>query len=241
MRKWRRCRTLTVIAVILIGFLSSCTDEKPLVTHDDETNEVSDGITGATPNGGKLKSAEEGPVRSALGEPAINLDTYRLTVSGLVDSSYSLSWDEIKELPAASTDTMIMYCVEGWEVWGVWKGLLVEDLLDKAHVQDEGEYILFECRDGYKTALPISYLVKYQAMLAYQVNHSSLQKQNGFPLRLIAFGKYGYKWAKWVSRLEVVNASQLGYWEEQGFSDQADVALYRRRYYEGDSIKPLVY
>jgi DMSO/TMAO reductase YedYZ molybdopterin-dependent catalytic subunit len=235
------CRIFAVIIVILIGFLSSCTDEKPLVAHENDTHDGTDGITRATPNGGKLKSAEEGPVRSALGEPTVNLDTYRLTVTGLVDSSYSLSFEEIKELPAASTDTMIMYCVEGWEVWGVWKGVLIEELLDKAHVHPDGEFVLFECRDGYKTALPVSYLVNYQAMLAYQVNYSPLQKQNGFPLRLIAFGKYGYKWAKWVSRLEVMDESRLGYWEKQGFSDQADVALYRRRYYEGDSTQALEY
>jgi DMSO/TMAO reductase YedYZ molybdopterin-dependent catalytic subunit len=94
----------------------------------------------------------------------------------------------------------IMYCVEGWEVWGNWKGILIKDLLDKAHLQSDGEYILFESRDGYKTALPISYLENYNAMLAYWVNNALLQKQDGFPLRLIAFGKYGYKWAKVLRR-----------------------------------------
>jgi DMSO/TMAO reductase YedYZ molybdopterin-dependent catalytic subunit len=144
-------------------------------------------------------------------------------------------------MPAAYTDTMIMYCVEGWEVWGTWKGVLIKDLLDKASLQADGEYVLFECRDGYKTALPISYLETYNAMLAYQVNHALLQKHDGFPLRLIAFGKYGYKWAKWVTKLSVLNESQLGYWEKLGYSDQADVSLDRRRFYEGDTVKPLIY
>ena len=194
-----------------------------------------------TPNGGKLKSAEEGPERSALGVPVIDLATFQLTITGLVDSSYSLSWEEIKELPAASTDTMIMYCVEGWEVWGVWRGVLIKDLLDKAHVHADGEFVLFECRDGYRTTLPTSYLEKYNAMLASQVNKALLREHDGFPLRLIAFGKYGYKWAKWVYKLTVMNESQLGYWEKLGYSDQADVPIYRRQYYEGDSIKPLQY
>ena len=139
------------------------------------------------------------------------------------------------------TDTMIMYCVEGWEVWGKWKGVLIKDLLDKAQVQSDGEYILFECLDGYKTALPTSYLEKYNAMLAYQVNTALLQEHDGFPIRLIAFGKYGYKWAKWVTRLRVMDESQLGYWETLGYPDQAEVPLDRRRYYEGDTIKPLKY
>jgi DMSO/TMAO reductase YedYZ molybdopterin-dependent catalytic subunit len=237
----KRSSTITIIAIILTSSFPRCVDDQGLVTHEDNTNEGTDGITMATPNGGKLKSAEEGPVRSALGEPTINLATFQLTIGGLVDSSYSLGWEEIKQLPAVFTDTMIMYCVEGWEVWGVWRGVLMKDLLDKAHVHADGEFVLITCRDGYQTALPTSYLEKYHAMLAYQVNNALLQEQDGFPLRLIAFGKYGYKWAKWVYKLTVMNESQLGYWERLGYSDQADVPIYRRQYYEGDSIKPLEY
>lgn len=237
----RRFRFLLIQIILLTVFLSACGDDKDPVIHEANPDKVPDGITMATPNGGELKSALDGPVRSALGEPAINLATYQLTISGLVDSSFALSMEEIKEMPASFTDTMIMYCVEGWEVWGNWKGVLIKDLLDIAHPQADGEYILFECRDGYKTALPVSYLNKYNAMLAYQVNNAPLLKHDGFPLRLIAFGKYGYKWAKWVTKLSVMSESELGYWELQGFSDQANVLLDRRRFYEGDTVKPLVY
>ena len=238
----KRIRIIPVIAVLLILTCAfpGCVDEQDPVNHHHTPEEV-DGYTMATPNGGKLKSAEEGPTRSALGEPSIDSSTFELSISGLVDSPYSLSWEEIKEMPATTTDTMIMYCVEGWEVWGVWKGVLIKDLLDKAHVQGDGDFVLFESRDGYTTALPTAYLVKYNAMLAYQVNNAPLQKHDGFPLRLIAFGKYGYKWAKWVYKLTVMDESQLGYWEELGYSDRADVPLSRRSYYEGDSAKPLSY
>jgi DMSO/TMAO reductase YedYZ molybdopterin-dependent catalytic subunit len=232
---------LSISIVMVAMFLTACGEDKDPVTHKEKPKEEPDGITMATPNGGELKSAVEGPVRSALGEPEVNLDTYRLRIDGLVDSSYALSWEEIQDMPASYTDTMIMYCVEGWEVWGNWKGIMIKDLLDKAHLQSEGEYILFESRDGYKTALPVSYLETYNAMLAYEVNNAPLQKHDGFPLRLIAFGKYGYKWAKWVTRLSVLDESQLGYWEKLGFSDQADVSLDRRRFYEGDTVKALVY
>lgn len=238
---WKSFGWRLIIIILMPVYILACGDDKDPVTIDDKPQKAPDGITMATPNGGELKSAMDGPVRSALGEPDINLDTYRLTISGLVDSSYAFSWEEIQEMPAAFTDTLIMYCVEGWEVWGIWKGVLIKDLLARAHLQSGGDYILFESRDGYKTALPISYLLKYDAMLAYQVNNAPLQKQDGFPLRLIAFGKYGYKWAKWVTKLSVMNESQLGYWEKLGFSDQANVSLDRRRFYEGDTVKALVY
>jgi DMSO/TMAO reductase YedYZ molybdopterin-dependent catalytic subunit len=220
----------------------SCKDKKMVNLqnggNDDGTIDIT---TMATPNGGKLKSAQDGPIRSALGQPKIDLTTFTLEITGLVDSSLSFNWEEINRLPAVFSDTMLMYCVEGWEVWGDWKGILVKDLLDKAHVQGEGKYILFGGVDGYTTALPISYLEKYNAMLAYQVNDSLLKEHDGFPLRLVAFGKYGYKWAKWVTSLEVLNQSQVGYWEGYGYPDRADVPIERRRYYEGSNANPLDY
>jgi len=195
----------------------------------------------ATPRGGKLKPAEDGPVRSALGQPEIELDSFELWISGLVDSSFSLTWEEMLEWPSSFSDTMIMYCVEGWEVWGSWKGILVRELLEKAHLKEGAAHVMFQSVDGYSTALPISYITKYDVLLAYEVNGNRLEDHDGFPLRLIAFGKYGYKWAKWVSRLEIMAESRLGHWETRGYDDRADVPLSRRRYYEGEEIQPLEY
>ena len=45
----------------------------------------------------------------------------------------------------------------------------------------------------------------------------------GFPLRLAMPGKYGYQWAKWIQRLEVVTDDRKGYWAELGLSDRGDV------------------
>ena len=231
---------LSVSAFTAIISFSSCDKDKKIVTYDNNNGKI-DVTTMATPNSGRLKSAEEGPVRSALGEPAIDLTAFQLEITGLVDSSFSLTWEEIQVLPAVYSDTMIMYCVEGWEVWGNWKGILIKDLLDIANVFTNGEYVFFESVDGYKTGLPISYIEKYNTMLAYEVNDIPLKEHDGFPLRVIAFGKFGYKWAKWVNKLEVMNQSQTGYWESYGYSDRADVPIERRRFYEGENAKPLEY
>jgi DMSO/TMAO reductase YedYZ molybdopterin-dependent catalytic subunit len=78
-------------------------------------------------------------------------------------------------------------------------------------------------------------------MLAYEVNGNPLSTDDGFPLRLIAFGKFGYKWAKWVTTLDVMSETQLGYWEFRGYTDRADVPVERRRYYEGTDAQALEY
>jgi len=93
------------LASLAVFFLFRCDGE-------NDTPHV-DAITMATPNGGTMKPAEEGPERSALGVPTIDLTTYQLEVTGLVDSSFSLTWQEIQAMPAFYTDTIIMYCVEG--------------------------------------------------------------------------------------------------------------------------------
>ena len=78
-----------------------------------------------TPGGEKLLPAEEGPERNALGVPAIDLKTYKLEVTGLVDSSLSLTWNDIKAMPASQSSTILMYCVDGWEVYGIWEGIVI--------------------------------------------------------------------------------------------------------------------
>ena len=105
---------LTVLLCLLIICEVSCKNKKVVNAQiNNGNNENIDITTMATPNGGKLKSAENGPVRSALGQPNIDLNTFTLEITGLVDSSFSLSWEQINNLPAVFSDTIIMYCVEG--------------------------------------------------------------------------------------------------------------------------------
>ena len=194
-----------------------------------------------TPDGGSLLPAEEGIVQSALVIPSIDMNNYKLEITGLVDSSYTLTWKQVDDLPDMSSGIIIMYCVSGWEVWGNWAGIPVRDLLDKAGVKPSGKYVLFTTADGYSTSLPISYLEKYTALLAHDVNGAPLKPDHGYPLRLVAYGKFGYKWAKWITRLEVTDQSREGFWERFGYSDKADVPLERRSFYEGKDVKPLEY
>ncbi len=230
---------LFLFIIPISALFYTCKKDQPLTTTYPPPS--TDGLTMATPNGKPLKSAPKGPIRSALGEPDIDTTAFKLTVTGLVDAPLELFWTELKAQTPVLTDTMLMYCVEGWEVWGVWEGVLVKDLLTKAELADTASHVLFYSVDGYTTAMPVSYLFKYDAMLAWSVNGEYLRKYDGFPLRLIAFGLFGYKWAKWVTELQLIDESRLGYWERRGYSDRAHVPLDRRRYYEGRQAMPLSY
>ncbi len=79
---------------------------------------------------------------------------------------------------------------------------------------------VFHCADGYFTTHPMKDLIETEAYLAYAINGEE-SPEHGYPLRLVSPGKYGYKWAKWVVRIELVPGSPLGYWEQRGLPNQA--------------------
>jgi DMSO/TMAO reductase YedYZ molybdopterin-dependent catalytic subunit len=111
---------------------------------------------------------------------------------------------------------------EGWGFTAKWTGFRVSDLLDTAGVEPEGTYVMFYAADGYSSGLPLEYLEDEQILLAYGINDVTLPPERGFPLQLVAESKYGYKWVKWVVRIEVVDEEMRGYWEQRGYSNTAN-------------------
>jgi DMSO/TMAO reductase YedYZ molybdopterin-dependent catalytic subunit len=160
-----------------------------------------------------------------IGTQIIDRGSYRLVVSGLVNKTLTLTYDDLLNLPAYS-ENAYMPCVEGWGFWAKWTGFRVTDLLDEAGVSKDGVYVVFYCADGYSTGLPIKYLRDNHILLAYGLNDVTLPPDRGFPLQLVAESKYGYKWAKWIVKIDVVNQEVQGYWESRGYTDSADVGTF---------------
>lgn len=160
-----------------------------------------------------------------IGTQIIAVDNYTLEVGGLVARKLNLTYDEILNLPAYS-EVAYMPCVEGWGFNAKWTGFRVIDLLDMAGVNEKGSYIVFFSQDGYSTGLPLTYLRDKHILLAYGLNDITLPADRGFPLQLVADSKYGYKWAKWITRIEVVSEEFKGYWESRGYTNSADVGTF---------------
>ncbi len=225
------------LLLLFVVFLVYCEDEKPL---SENNTTAPEGTGNENPFKEYIVRAENGPERSVFGVPVIDMNEFTLTITGLVDSTVTLNWQQIQNMKSVKSDTMIMYCVEGWEVWGQWEGISIKSLLVLSGVKQDAEHILFHCVDDYTTSLPLAYLIKYNAMLAYKVNGYPLAPNDGYPLRLINFGKIGYKWAKWVNKLELTNESVKGYWESGFYDNRADVPMRWREKYEYDP-QPIVY
>lgn len=117
-----------------------------------------------------------------------------------------------------------LHCIEGWEVRILWEGVRVKDLLQEAGYNQTAQVLVFYAQDGYATSLPLSYIINNDIMIAYKMNAVTLPPERGFPFQLVAEGKYGYKWAKWITRIEVSNDTNFrGYWESYGYDNVADL------------------
>lgn len=156
------------------------------------------------------------------GTQYINRTTYHLKVTGLVDREISWSYAELLSLPAYSEVTY-MPCVEGWGFNAKWTGFRVTDLLNRSGLKPGARYAVFYTADNYSTGLPLDYLRDNNILMAYGINDVTLPPDRGFPFQLVAKDKYGYKWAKWITDIEVTDKEIRGYWESRGYSDSAKV------------------
>jgi DMSO/TMAO reductase YedYZ molybdopterin-dependent catalytic subunit len=146
-------------------------------------------------------------------------------VDGLVDNALSLNYTDLLAYPQVSKLTDLD-CVEGWGFTAKWTGPTLDSIFADAKVKPEAKIAIFYTADdpeGY-TSLDLSYIQEKNIIIALKDNDITLPPNRGFPFQVIAEGKYGYKWAKWVTRIELsADTSFRGYWESRGYSNDANI------------------
>jgi DMSO/TMAO reductase YedYZ molybdopterin-dependent catalytic subunit len=148
-------------------------------------------------------------------------EAYRLRVWGKVERELSLTLDDVKALPAVETDAPLA-CVVGWEDHALWRGVPIRDLVALAGPQEDGRYLTFRDDKTFSSSLSMEYVLAGRPLLAYEVNGRDLPRIHGWPLRVVAPGKWGYKWVKWVTEIEVTDRGYEGSYERMGFSLDGD-------------------
>ncbi len=155
--------------------------------------------------------------------PHINIESYKLTIDGEVHNPVTLSWGQVLQLPKV-VSVSDFHCVEGWSVLDCrWEGIRIKDIETLVQPKETAKAITFECADNYSTSLLREELSGDDVLLAYGLNGADLEEGYGYPLRLIVPSKYAYKSALWVVHVKFTKAKELGYWEQRGYSDTADV------------------
>ena len=174
--------------------------------------------------GEKLGSINDFRENSISGPQYVNISTYKLAVTGLVQNEKTYTYNDVIDRHTHYEKVVTINCVEGWSVKILWEGVLLKDLLTEAGYNASAQVVIFYAQDGYSTSLPLSYIVGNNIMIAYKMNGVILPPNRGYPFQLVAESKYGYKWIEWITQIEVSNDTSFrGYWESQGFSNNADI------------------
>lgn len=160
---------------------------------------------------------------------------YRLEVGGLVARPRSYSLDDLKALPSRTQITR-HDCVEGWSAIGKWKGAPLARVLEQVEPLPSARYVVFYCADPmdhrgtrYYESIDMEDAWHVQTLLAYELNDAPLPIENGAPIRLRVERQLGYKMAKYVMRIELVErldgiaGGKGGYWEDRGYEWYAGI------------------
>ena len=162
--------------------------------------------------------------------PNVDVNGWTLTVDGMVDRPFTLTWPELLALPMVEKD-ITLNCVSN-EVGGPyiggarWLGVPMKDLLARAGVQAGAEQVLSRSVDGLTISTPVQALTDDRgAMLAVGMNGQPLSAERGFPARMLTPGLYGYVGAtKWLTRLTLTTwAGERAYWTQRDWAEQAPV------------------
>jgi DMSO/TMAO reductase YedYZ molybdopterin-dependent catalytic subunit len=165
---------------------------------------------------------ERFPVLTVGPNPAFDLNTWDLQVFGEVDDELQLSWDELMALP--QKDVVVdIHCVTRWsKLDTAWRGVPVRDVLERARIRPSGKFLMAYSEGGYTTNLPLDVVTQDDVLLAHTYDGKPLEPDHGAPLRLVVPKRYFWKSAKFLRRLEVMSEDRMGFWELNGYHNDAD-------------------
>ncbi len=174
--------------------------------------------------GEKLSSVNDFRENSIKGPQNVDVNSYQLEVTGLVNDPKNYTYDQVINDFQSYEKVVTLNCVEGWDVTILWNGVLVKDIINQSKPSSNAKVVIFYAVDGYSTSFPIEYIENNNILLAYK-NNATLPPERGFPFQLVAESKWGYKWIKWVKKIELSNDTNYkGYWESRGYSNSGNLS-----------------
>ena len=177
-------------------------------------------LQGRLPPGQVL--TEKFPVLHYGSVPAVDLAGWDLRVFGLVQEPLRYSYDDVLAMPRRRIVADI-HCVTGWsKLDTVWEGPRFRDLMQGVRLQPGARFVMVHAEAGFTTNLPLDVLMDDDVLLAYRYADAPLTPEHGWPLRLVVPKKYFWKSAKWIRGFEFMAQDRLGFWERNGYNNEAD-------------------
>jgi len=154
--------------------------------------------------------------------PIFDPSSWRLEIGGLVKRPRTLTYDQLTALPRAD-QTSTFHCVTGWTVKNVhWGGIRFQQLFDLVQPLRSATAVRFVSLERpYEDSLTLEQLRFSDAMLALELGGQPLSRPHGSPARVILPEMYGYKGVKWLTKMEFVAKQPRGYWEQNGYDQNA--------------------
>jgi DMSO/TMAO reductase YedYZ molybdopterin-dependent catalytic subunit len=159
------------------------------------------------------------------GDPMVDGKNWTLRVEG--DNPYSLSLRELLAEPHVE-QIQTLECISNYVggslmSTGVWKGVPLHRLVERAGIPPRTVAIAFGCVDGYTESLPLDVALQPSTLVADHLNGGRLPDEHGYPARILVADRYGMKNPKWLTVVRPVHEPETGYWEGFGWSDEAIV------------------
>ncbi len=151
-----------------------------------------------------------------------DLSGWDFRVWGEVASPFTLKWAEVRALPARQV-TLDIHCVTRWsKLDTTWEGVPFTHIAEVAELKPSAHFVVFHSEYGFTANVPVEVAMRADCILAWIYAGEPLEPEHGYPLRAIVPGKYFWKSAKWLRGIEFSAEDQLGFWERNGYNNNAD-------------------
>ena len=165
---------------------------------------------------------EKWPVLHAGEVPGVGVATWTLSVTGEVEEPVTLSYEELRALPATDVKTDI-HCVTRWSRFDAeFKGVHWRDLAALCRPKATARFVIAHAEHGFTSNVPLAALEDDNALIVYEADGEPLTPDHGYPVRLFIPTKYFWKSAKWLTGIELSSIDKPGFWERYGYHNDAD-------------------
>ncbi|MFC1972173.1 molybdopterin-dependent oxidoreductase [Chloroflexota bacterium] len=216
---------LLVFSAILV-VLAGCGVAGDTSEVDEEKNGIEEleAVEVRQYEGKDLSSVNDFRENSIKGPQYVDIENYQLAIGGLVEKPKSYDYEQIVDDYQSYNKVVTLDCVEGWSATILWEGMLVRELIAASGILPEAKVVIFHAYDGYTTSFPIEYIMDNDIIMAYKMNEIALPAERGYPFQLVAESKWGYKWIKWITEIELSDDEDYrGFWESRGYSNTGDL------------------
>ena len=162
------------------------------------------------------------PVLDLGVQPDLPLESWSLTVSGVVKTPKTYSWEDFMAFPQVE-DVSDFHCVTSWSrMDNHWKGVRFRDLAEDCGLMSGVKFVFIKAYDAYTTNLPLEEAMRPDVLIVHQWEGKPLTEEYGGPARMITPQLYAWKGAKWIGEIIFREHDELGFWEKRGYSNTAE-------------------